>query len=68
MPTYSRLGRRGCGRFAQVCALDLLDLVDLEHVAFLDVVEAVEKDPALEPLLDLADVVLEALELRIVVS
>ena len=37
---------------------------DLEHVAFLHVVEAVEEDAALEALADLARVVLEALQLR----
>src|SRR5262245_60708998 len=54
-------GRRGR---LEVGALDLARLVDLEHVAFLDVVEALEQDPALEAFLDLAHVVLEALQLR----
>src|SRR6266511_3521622 len=39
-------------------------LVGLEHVAFLDVVEAVEEDAALEAFGDLAGVVLEPLQLR----
>src|SRR4029077_12917974 len=54
--------RRRRGRL-EVGALDLPRLVDLEHVAFLEVVEALEQDAALEALLDLADVVLEALQL-----
>ena len=41
-----------------------LGLESLEDVAFLHVVEALEEDAALEPLLHLADVVLEALEAR----
>src|SRR5918992_2293504 len=61
------LGARGGGlglpRRAEVGALDLLRLEDLEHVALLHVVEALEEDAALEALLDLADVVLEALQL-----
>src|SRR5215210_1612113 len=56
-----RHGGRGC---VQVGALDLAHLVGLEHVAFLHVVEAVEEDAALESFLDLARVVLEALQLR----
>ena len=40
--------------------LDLLGLEDLEHVADLDVGEAVEGDAALLAVLDLGDVVLEA--------
>jgi hypothetical protein len=39
--------------------LDLLGLEDLEHVAHLDVMDALEDDAALESLLDLSDVVLE---------
>src|SRR6266508_1886407 len=53
----------GWGWGGQIRALDLADLEDLEDVAFLHVVEALEEDAALESLLDLADVVLEALEL-----
>ena len=41
-------------------ALDLAGLVDLEHVALADVLEVLEHDAALEALLDLAHVVLEA--------
>src|SRR6186997_234288 len=59
-----RWRRRRRRRRGEVGALDLAHLVGLEDVAFLHVVEAVEQDAALEPLLDLADVVLEALELR----
>src|SRR5215210_4697584 len=57
-------GRLGdCSRdLLEVCPLDLLRLERLEDVAFLHVVEALEKDSALEALLYLADVVLEALE------
>ena len=55
--------RRRRRRLVEVGALDLARLVDLEDVAFLDVVEALEQDAALEALRDLADVVLEALEL-----
>src|SRR5512132_2004853 len=51
-------GRRG--RLAQVGPLDLPGLVALEHVALFDVVEVVEEDAALEPLLHLAHVVLHA--------
>src|SRR5438270_677019 len=43
-------------------SLDLARRVDLEHVAFLDVLEVVEHDPALEPGADLADVVVEPAE------
>src|SRR5690349_22098670 len=57
-------GSRRRRRRVEVGALDLTRLVDLEHVAFLEVVEALEQDAALEALLDLADVVLEALQLR----
>ena len=60
-PAGRRRGRRGV---VEVGALDLARLVDLEHVAFLEVVEALEQDAALEALLDLAHVVLEALQLR----
>src|SRR6186997_562476 len=58
-----RWRRRRRRRRGEVGALDLAHLVGLEDVAFLHVVEAIEQDAALEPLLDLADVVLEALEL-----
>src|SRR5580658_4921860 len=44
--------------------LDLLDFVALEHVLFLEIVEAVEPDAALEALGDFTDVVLEALQAR----
>ena len=47
------------GRSSEL-ALDLLRLEDLEHVAFLDVGEALEHDAALEAGLDLAGVLLEA--------
>src|SRR2546423_76500 len=61
----SRLGScRRRRRFRQVGALDLPRLVDLEDVAFLHVVEALEQDPALEALGDRASVVLEARQLR----
>src|SRR5437667_8771225 len=64
----ARYGLGGRSRRAavrrEIRALDLARLVDLEHVAFLEVVEAVEQDPALEALRHLADVVLEASELR----
>src|SRR5689334_10552280 len=63
-PKALRGGGRSRRRRVEVGALDLARLVDLEHVAFLEVVEALEQDAALEALLDLADVVLEALELR----
>ena len=56
--------RGGAGGLVQRRPLDLPRLVGLEDVAFLDVVEAVEQDPALEALGDLAGVLLEALELR----
>src|SRR5918996_6270191 len=55
-------GRRAAVRHLEVGALDLPRLVGFEDVAFLDVVEALEQDAALEALLHLADVVLEALE------
>src|SRR5437764_3666037 len=54
------LGRSRRGGRAQIGALDLPRLVALEHVALFDVVEVVEQDPALEALLDLAHVVLDA--------
>src|SRR5690349_3497473 len=57
-------GSRRRRRRVEVGALDLTGLVDLEHVAFLEVVEALEQDAALEALLDLAHVVLEPAELR----
>src|SRR3954452_18791317 len=58
------LGRgSGRGRRLEVGALDLAGLVDLEHVALFEVVVAVQEDAALEALLDLAGVVLEALQL-----
>src|SRR3954453_19058690 len=41
-------------------ALDLLRLVDLDHIALLHVGVVLEDDAALEARLDLADVVLEA--------
>src|SRR3954469_12140967 len=56
-----KLGGRARG--LEIGPFDLTRLVDLEDVAFLDVVEALEQDAALEAFLDLADVVLEALEL-----
>src|SRR5919108_2290185 len=55
-----RCGRRAVG---QLGANDLATFVDLEHVAFLHVVEVLEQDAALETLLHLADVVLEAAQL-----
>src|SRR5205823_7026403 len=70
----SRHGRRAldvpplaggwAGAIGQIGPFDLPGLVDLEDVAFLDVVEAFEQDPALEAFGDLADVVLEPLQLR----
>ena len=42
-------------------ALDLAGLVDLQHIALLDVGEVLEHDAALEAGRDLADVVVEAL-------
>src|SRR5260221_4009058 len=59
-----RSGRSRRGRLAEIRALYLADLVHLEDVAFLHVVETLEQDPALEALLDLANVVLEPLQLR----
>src|SRR6185369_1381893 len=56
--------RSGGRSFVERCPLDLARLEDLEHVAFLHVVEAVEEDAALEPLRNLASVVLEPLQLR----
>src|SRR6185503_10914431 len=63
-PKALRGGGRSRRRRVEIGALDLTRLVDLQHVAFLEVVEALEQDAALEALLDLADVVLEALQLR----
>src|SRR4249920_2642572 len=45
-------------------ARDLLDAVRFDQVAHLDVVEVLDADAALEPLADLAHVVLEALQRR----
>ena len=61
----AQLGRGGCRRRRrlEIGALDLARLVDLEHVAFLHVVEALQEDAALEAALHLAGVFLEALEL-----
>src|SRR3954454_4776963 len=56
------LGRSRGGGCAQIGALALPRLVALEHVALFDVVEVVEQDSALEALLDLAYVVLDAAE------
>src|SRR2546423_7917848 len=56
--------RSGGGSFVERRPLDLARLEDLEPVAFLHVVEAVEEDAALEALRNLADVVLEPLQLR----
>ena len=70
MPTYPELMVPGtmttlaAARWVvvgEVGALDLTGLVELEHVALLHVVEAIEQDPALEALGDLAHVVLEPL-------
>src|SRR5215207_9188458 len=55
VPGESARGGSGLERL-----LDLPGLEELEHVAFLDVGEAVEHDPTLHPLLDLGHVVLEA--------
>src|SRR3954469_3209908 len=61
----AQLGRGGCRRRRlEVGALDLARLVDLEHIAFLHVVEALQEDAAFEAGLDLAGVFLEALQLR----
>src|SRR3990172_4264596 len=57
------LGGRG-GRDVEAGSLDLARLVGLEDVAFLQGLEGLEHDYALEPGLDLADVLLEALEAR----
>src|SRR5581483_7736855 len=55
--------RRGCGgRLVERGALDLARLEHLEHVADLDVVEVGEVEAALEALLHLPRVVLEALQ------
>ena len=43
-------GGDGGRRLVEIGALDLAGLVGLEDVAFLDVVEALEQDAALEPL------------------
>src|SRR5438105_2259812 len=59
-----RCGGRCRGGLREVGPLNLPRLVALEHVAFFDVVEPVEKDAALESLADLARIVLEPLELR----
>src|SRR5712691_11263968 len=53
----------GAGWLVEAGALHLACLEDLEHVALLHVVEAVEEDAALEALRYLARIVLEALEL-----
>src|SRR4029077_14113622 len=55
---------RDLGRFVERRPLDLASLVHLEDVALAEVVEPVEQDAALEALADLANVVLEALQLR----
>src|SRR6516225_9164611 len=55
MPAFL-LEERGLGHHSR----DLLDLERLDHVADLHVLVAVEADAALEALLDLGDVVLEA--------
>src|SRR6266571_5036623 len=49
-------------RLLRELALDLPRLVCLDHVAFLDVLEVLDRDAAFEALLDLARIVLEALE------
>src|SRR3954452_8170065 len=49
---------------ARSAARDLLHLVGLDHIAFLDVVEALDDQTALEALADLRGVVLLALQGR----
>src|SRR6476619_4761521 len=56
--------RSGGRSFVERRPLDLARFEDLEDVALLHVVEAVEADAALEALCDLASVVLESLQLR----
>src|SRR5207237_3925314 len=56
-------GRAGACGHREIRALDLANVVGLEDVAFLDVVEVLEVDAALEALLDLAHVVLEGPQL-----
>src|SRR6266511_1605679 len=58
-----RLRGRGRRRLVERRPLDLAGLVGLDHVAFLQVVEPLEKDAALKAFRDLTGVVLEALEL-----
>ncbi len=59
--TSSR-GRAASADWPSGGAGDLADGVDLEDVAFLDVVVAVDRDAALEALCHLADILLEPLE------
>ena len=56
-------GSGSAGRLVERRPLDLARLVRLEDVVFLDVVEAVEQDAALEALGHLARVLLEPLQL-----
>ena len=56
--------RDRAGGLVERRALDLARLEHLEHVAFAQVVEALEQDAALEPFGHLADVVLEPAQLR----
>src|SRR5579862_3778486 len=62
----ARHDRAGLGgrSFVERRPLDLARLEDLEDVAFLHVVETVEANAALEALRNLADVFLEALQIR----
>src|SRR4029077_20988131 len=57
-------GLADLGRLVERRPLDLARLVDLEDVTLAQAVEPVEQDAALEALAALADVVLEALQLR----
>ncbi len=59
-PAVGRLECSSTGRRLLERLLDLAGLEDLEHVVDLDVLVAVEDDPALEALLDLLHIVLEA--------
>src|SRR5919201_1381211 len=63
MPPVARLRGGRTDRFVERSPLDLTNLVRLEDVAFLDVVEVLEVETALEAFLNLSHVVLEAPEL-----
>src|SRR5262249_35899706 len=63
-PTISRLNLRTPTNIPSQLRLDLLDLEALDDVVLLHVAVVLERDAALEPRVDLLDVILEAPQAR----